>query len=168
MLHLINKTEFYIILQDILNNNSVQEMNNYRQHFDTSCFAHCQNVAWITYKICKFFNLNYKEATRAAMLHDMFLYDWRQKSEKSKSHALNHPKKALENASLEFNLTEFEKDIILKHMWPLTLIPPKSLEGFFVSVADKLSVFYESFIYYRKSIVYKHSYILWAILFFKF
>ncbi len=165
---IFSETEFNIILTDVLNNDSVKQMKNYRQHFDTSCYEHCRNVAWITYKICKLFNLNYIEATRAAMLHDMFLYDWREKSEKSKGHALNHPKKALEIASIEFNLTQKEKDIILKHMWPLTIIPPKSFEGFFVTIADKLCVIYESFLFYRKSLIYKHSYILWAILFLKF
>ena len=38
-------------------------------------------------------------------------------------------KKALNNAQREFELTEKEKDIILKHMWPLTVIPPRSWEG---------------------------------------
>ena len=31
-----------------------------------------------------------------------------------------------------------EKDIILKHMWPLTIIPPRYLESFIVSIIDKI------------------------------
>ena len=36
-----------------------------------------------------------------------------------------------------FELNEVEKDIIVKHMWPLTFIPPKYQESFVVTFADK-------------------------------
>lgn len=58
-------------------------MKNFGQHYDTSCYEHCMNVAKYTYLICKKHNLDYISATRAAMLHDLFLYDWRVKSSKS-------------------------------------------------------------------------------------
>lgn len=35
-------------------------------------------------------------------------------------------------------LTPIEKDIIMKHMWPLTAIPPRYPESFLVSFIDKL------------------------------
>ena len=36
---------------------------------------------------------------------------------------------ALANAEKYFDLTDKEKDMILRHMWPLTPVPPKSREG---------------------------------------
>lgn len=157
------------ILEDILENKQVNRMNDYIQHYDITCFDHCYSVAKVTYKICKFFHLNYTEATRAAMLHDMFLYDWRIKSSSRKSlHGFYHPRVALENAEKEFNLTDKEKDIILKHMWPLTIIPPKSIEGFVVTISDKYVTLMEALIHYQKSHLLRHAYILWAIILFKF
>ena len=69
--------EFKSILTPIINNETVQEMKNYRQHYETSCYDHCLQAAYYCYLICKKYNLDYKSATRAAMLHDLFLYDWR-------------------------------------------------------------------------------------------
>ena len=48
-----------------------------------------------------------------------------------------HPKIALDNSMKYFVLNEVEKDIIVKHMWPLTLIPPKYQESFVVTFTDK-------------------------------
>jgi uncharacterized protein len=44
---------------------------------------------------------------------------------------------AVANAKKYFSINEIEEDIIKKHMWPLTLIPPKYKESFIVSFADK-------------------------------
>ena len=69
--------EFDLIINDLVTNETVQKMKNYKQHYDTSCFEHCKNVAYYSYLICKKYNLDYISATRAGMLHDLFLYDWR-------------------------------------------------------------------------------------------
>ena len=54
------------------------------------------------------------------------------------THSYKHPLIACENASLLFDLTEKEKDIIRSHMWPLTFWHfPGSLEAWIVSFADK-------------------------------
>jgi uncharacterized protein len=41
-------------------------------------------------------------------------------------------------------LNDIEKDIIEKHMWPLTLKLPKYKEAFIVSFVDKYCAFMES------------------------
>ena len=69
--------EFYNIIKHIIANKTVQEMKNFRQHYNTSTYEHCFNVSFLNYKICKKFGLDYKSAARAGMLHDLFLYDWR-------------------------------------------------------------------------------------------
>ena len=35
------ENEFLEIIEDIIENSTVQEMKNYRQHYETSCFEHC-------------------------------------------------------------------------------------------------------------------------------
>lgn len=132
--------EFEMIINDIITNKQVLKMKNYRQHCDTNTYDHCYNAAKYCYKICKKLNLDYKSATRAAMLHDFFLYDWRtsRKTRKYKSfHAFVHGKVAYENASELFLLNEKEKDIIIKHMWPVSFDIPRSREAFILTFVDK-------------------------------
>lgn len=168
----LNKyTEFYTIVQDLISNETVQKMKQYRQHYDTSTYEHCFYVAYISYKICKKLGLNYKAAARAGMLHDLFLYDWRNSRKTlnlEKPHAFIHPKIALDNASALFDLTKKEKDIIIKHMWPVTLKFPKYPESFIVTFVDKYSALQESFIFYNsfltKKKLYKYAYIFLCLL----
>ena len=143
--------EFEIIIEDIIGNQTVQEMKKYRQHYDTSCFDHCKDVAFVSYKICRKLGLDYKAAARAGMLHDLFLYDWRIRDDSRKGfHAFTHPKTALENAMKLFELSEKEQDIILKHMWPVTLKLPKYSESYIITLVDKYSAVRESFRHYSK------------------
>ena len=115
--NICDKREFELIINDLVNNETVQKMKNYKQHYDTSCFDHCKMVAYYSYLLCKKYNLDYKSATRAAMLHDLFLYNWRTRENGRKGlHAFTHPKTALENASKLFDLNDKECDLILKHM----------------------------------------------------
>jgi uncharacterized protein len=82
------------------------------------------------------------------------LYDWHQHKALTGDpfHGLTHPKTALLNARDHFELNEKEADIILRHMWPLTVIPPKSVEGFIVSYADKYCSVAEVFLRLRQRI----------------
>ena len=154
--HILNDADFCNIIQDIINNETVQEMKKYRQHYNTNTYDHCLEVAYISYKICKKLKLDYKSMARAAMLHDLFLYDWR-KSQRDVEieglHAFVHPKIALKNASQIFDLNDKEKDIIAKHMWPVTLLHfPKYRESFVIVMVDKYCALHESFLHYKNSI----------------
>jgi len=148
--------EFDLIIEEIVQNQTVQRMKEFRQHYDTSCFEHCKNVAFISYKICKKLNLDYKSAARAGMLHDLFLYDWRKRQDGRKGlHAFTHPRTALENSKKIFELNEKEEDIILKHMWPLTVKLPKYSESYIVTIADKYCALGESCGHYLETIFSK-------------
>ena len=141
-----NDREFQEIIKPLITNETVLKMKNFRQHYETSCFDHCFVVAFYCYLICKKYNLDYKSATRAAMLHDLFLYDWRKRQEGRKGlHAFTHGKTACENACKLFDLNEKEKDMIIKHMWPVTIELPKSLEGFVLTFVDKYCATSETF-----------------------
>ena len=146
-----NNVEFQRIVKEIVSNDSVQEMKKYRQHGNMNCFEHCYRVAYESYRICKKWKLDYVSVARAGMVHDMFLYDWRKKSPEHKPfHAFHHGKKAFMNASKEFALSKKGKDMIIKHMWPLTIIPPWSIEGIILSCVDKYCAITDMIDSYRK------------------
>lgn len=133
----IDPEEFKMILLSLTNNETVLKMKLYRQHCNTSCFLHCYEAAYYCYAICKYLGLDYVSATRGAMLHDLFLYDWRVKSAENHWHAFRHGKIAYKNASEIFELNEIEKDMIINHMWPLTIRFPKTKEGMVLTMVDK-------------------------------
>ena len=60
-----SKREFVSIVKDLIDNPTVRQMKNYRQHYNSSCYEHCLEVAYWSYLICKKFNLNYVSAARA-------------------------------------------------------------------------------------------------------
>lgn len=130
-------SEFYSYISDILENEQVQALKEYGQHMSTTRFQHSLNVAYYTYKICKKLHLNAYEATRAAMLHDLFLYDWRDHKDLG-AHASVHPRKALVNAYNVCEVTPLMADSIVSHMWPLTIKHPVYKEGWVITVMDKL------------------------------
>lgn len=167
-------TEFFNIIQDIISNDTVKQMKHYRQHCNTSCYKHCMQVAYFTYIACKKLKLDYISATRAAMLHDLFLYDWRKKYrdiELPGLHAFVHPQIALKNASQLFALNEIEKDIIAKHMWPVTFVLPKYRESYIVTVMDKYSACLETYLYIRSKLktktFYRYAYVFSSLLLFR-
>lgn len=67
-----NDKEFINVIDDMINNKTVQEMKKYRQHYETSCFDHCLEASYFCYKICKKLHLDYISCARAAMVHDLF------------------------------------------------------------------------------------------------
>ena len=140
--------EFRSIVYDIVNDRTVQRMKIYKQHCDTSCFVHCLEASYHCFKICKMLKLDYVSAARAAMLHDLFLYDWRKKQEQYSWHAFTHGKIAYDNASQLFELNYIEKDMIINHMWPLTIKLPKTKEGWVLVFVDKYCALKEIIRYY--------------------
>ena len=86
------------------------------------------------------------------MLHDLFLYDWRVRQPDRKGlHAFRHPRVSLNNALKIFDLSKKEQDIILKHMWPLTVVPSRYLVSYIVLTADKFCALIESFDHYYET-----------------
>ena len=140
----INDHEFQKIIQELIENEDVQQMKNYIQHFNTDCYEHCYNVAYLSYLISKKMNWNYKSSARAGMLHDLFLYSWRTRLDDRKGlHAFTHAKQACQNASKLFELTKKEQNMIKRHMFPVTIIPPTSKEGILLTIIDKYCTIYE-------------------------
>ena len=144
--------DFLDIIQDILDNKTVQDLELYKHHYGSNRLEHCLAVSYYSYLICKSLHLDYVSVARAGVLHDLFLYDCECKSSKPKFHIWKHPKLALANAKELFVLNKKECDIVLKHMWPITPIPPKYLESFILTFVDKFCAFKE-WCTYSKNVV---------------
>ena len=166
-----DRIEFFNIISEVARNETVKEMKDYKQHCDTSCYTHCMHVAYYSYIIAKKLGLDYKSTARAAMLHDLFLYDWRMKYRDPKNYGLHgfvHPKIALRNALEQFELNVKEQDIIVKHMWPMTVVLPKYKESYIVTLTDKYSAIREIYTYYlsklRNRKIYKYAYAFFSLM----
>lgn len=134
------------LLNESLEGSRLGITNNFIQHGDTTCLLHTIAVAYYSCRLASIMhvNLSKKELIRGALLHDYFLYDWHV-GKGHKIHGFTHPKAVLINAQEDFNLTKRERDIIVKHMFPLTPIPPKYKESIIVCLVDKGCSLYETF-----------------------
>ena len=139
--------EFFSIIKEIYETEEFQSMAQYIQHANISRVQHILSVAFMSYTITKQKGLDYVTATRGAMLHDLFYYDWHVPGDGShRLHGYRHPGFALKNAKALFTLSEKEENIIKRHMWPLTPTPPKYKESWIVCLSDKYCAHQESMI----------------------
>lgn len=127
--------------QDILQSYNFRQTREHIQHGNMTVNNHCINVAKCSLEISRRLHIkcNRRDLIRGALLHDYFLYDWHDKEhiQPHKLHGFYHPGRALKNASEEYHLTHLEREIIRKHMWPLTVVPPTCREAWIVTTADK-------------------------------
>ena len=133
-------TDFRRLLRGWSDTRSALQMQQYIQHGRVTTYEHCLSVARISFWLNRRLHLgaNEKSLVRGAFLHDFYLYDWHQRRSASRWHGFRHPAIALRNASASYSLDEREKNIIVSHMWPLTLTrPPHCREAALVCLADK-------------------------------
>lgn len=138
---------------DILHSKNFRQMKEYIQHGNVNVNLHVMTVARYSVALTDFLHIscNRRELIRGALLHDYFLYDWH-KSDALNPHRLHgffHPSRSLQNAQKEYNLTARQRDIIIKHMWPLTVIPPMCREAWIVTSADKFCSLMETLYIHR-------------------
>lgn len=124
------------------------------QHGNMSVRQHTINVARYSVLFSEKLKISCdrRALIRGALLHDFFLYDWHDKEHINifKLHGIYHPGIALKNAEKEFQLSPIERDVIKKHMWPLTLVPPSCREAWIVTMADKYCSLMETMWLHRK------------------
>ena len=135
--------EFYHLVKDITKSKEYQQMKRFRHHVKTSAYSHSIKVAFLCYRHHKRFGtkkIDLYHFVRGALLHDYYLYDWHEKDPAHKFHGFTHPKKALENAENAYpDLTVTEKDMIERHMFPLTPRPPRTRGGWLLCFYDKVA-----------------------------
>lgn len=127
-------------VSELLAEKDVRSMGEFTQHAQISTLEHCISVAYVSFWFSEklHWRVDRRSLARGALLHDFFLYDWHKDASGRKGlHGFTHPRAALENAEARFRLTDRERNIIVRHMWPLTPVPPKCREAFLVSAADK-------------------------------
>lgn len=139
-------TEFYSYINHLLENDQVKQLDTYIQHYCFSRLQHSLDVAYFSFMIAKFFRWDARSVARAGLLHDLFLYDRYSEEYDGEKHLRSHPQIAYENAKAVCDLNKVEKDIILKHMWLVTLMPPRYKESYIVTFVDKYCALREFFI----------------------
>ena len=118
------------------------------QHGVTRCLLHSIAVAYYCDRLAGYLQalrFQRRQLLRGALLHDYFLYDWHDPDPSHRLHGFHHPARALGNALQDFSLDPVEQNIILRHMFPLTPIPPKYREAILVCLVDKGCSLYEVF-----------------------
>lgn len=132
--------------EDILSSDFIKEEEKYMHHGSVSVFEHSYRVTFFCVLFSLFlpFKFDKRSLIRGSLLHDYFLYDWHEDDPSHKWHGFIHARRALENASRDFELCNIEKDIIVKHMFPLNITPPKYRESVLVCLTDKICATFET------------------------
>lgn len=144
-----DEKEFLDIIEPILNNDEFLKRIHYKHHGDTSVYEHSFAVSYYAYMWAKKLHLNknkVKNTAIAGLLHDFYYNDWTKIKEKQplfKKHGFVHAKQAKENSIKHFPklMNKRIENAIERHMFPLNITPPKYIEGWLVTNADKFVSF---------------------------
>jgi uncharacterized protein len=128
------ETQFIDTARPLLELPEVAKLSQYNHHRGKTRLEHVKEVAYLSFLWGKRLSLDSEAIVRGALLHDLFYYDWLH--EGPRLHGFRHHNIALKNARKITLLTEKEADIIKKHMWPLTVVPPRYMESLVVSLVD--------------------------------
>lgn len=134
----LNEQCYAACVTDLLESDRVNEMRDIRHHFFVTCYDHSLFVSYVAFRLARRWGLDYVAAARAGLLHDLYLYDPRDKSQYEGNQCFAHPVAALKNARELTELSEREANAIISHMWPLAKKMPRYKEAFVVNLADKL------------------------------
>lgn len=150
-------TDYLEIVKDLLSHPEVKQLSRFIHHYFTNRLEHSISVSYKSYLIAKKFNLDYRSVARAGLLHDFFLLTSHEVEALGEgSHNNHHPRLALENAKRITTINKIEEDIILKHMFAVSLsTPPKYRESLIVSMIDKYVAVEEVVMPVSKIIKYK-------------
>ena len=145
----IAEREYAACVADLLNSDEVLWMKNIRHHHFVTCYEHSLFVSYVAYRLARHWNIDVREAARAGLLHDLFLYDPKDKTQYEGNQCFAHPVAALKNASRLTELSDAEADAFVTHMWPLAKKMPRYKVSYVVNVADKLCAVIEGVYLYR-------------------
>jgi len=140
-----DEEEFLNIVKPILKNEEFLKRKNYKHHGKTSVYEHSFAVSYYSYIWAKKMHLKNKKVKNVAiagMLHDFYYNDWTKNNKKCpffKRHGFVHAKESLDNSKKHFSklMNNRIENAIERHMFPLNIKPPKYIEGWIVTIADK-------------------------------
>lgn len=130
----LTDTEYWNAAIPLLEHPDVMNLSNFEHHRGKTRLDHVKEVAYVSFLWGKRLSLDCDSIVRGALLHDLFFYDWL--SEGPRLHGFKHPNIALRNARQITHLSKMEEDIIKRHMWPLTVVPPRYAESYVVCLVD--------------------------------
>lgn len=153
--------EWYKIVKPIIESNEFLIRKKFTHH-DNSVYDHCKDVSYKAYLYVK----NKKKHTDeelynvsiAGLLHDFYPYAWQNSVDLKnidskystylnkrhynifKKHGFVHARQALNNSRIYYGnyLNKRIENSILRHMFPLNIIPPKYKEGWIITYIDKI------------------------------
>lgn len=134
--------EYLDIVRYILSNEEFKKRIDYNHHENRSVYTHSLMVSFNSYKVAKLLKLDYESAAIGGLLHDFYYDDWQKNPKKGlkNMHGFVHAYEALENSRKIFPeyMTDKISDIIVKHMFPLNIRPPKYAESWIITCVDKV------------------------------
>ena len=128
-------------------------------HHNLTVWDHSILVSFKAFKIAKRLGADKRICAIAGLLHDFYTQAWLYSEELAqidegkylkeigirkplfKMHGFTHGRNAAENYVKFFPELENKKitDSIKKHMFPMTIVPPKYIEGYILTSVDKLN-----------------------------
>lgn len=152
------------IVRKIIEHREFIKRKTYRHHGDISVYEHSISVSKKAYEIARKINIqlgkqifNEVDVAIGGILHDFYYNDYTKDKTKKpffKQHGFVHAREALDNSKKYFPsyLNKKIENIILRHMFPLNIIPPKNKEAWLITIVDKY-VSCEVFPYLLKKLV---------------
>ncbi len=156
---LSNKSYFenwFSIVKPILLSDEFQKRLKFKHHHK-SVFYHSVLVSYNAYKFSFNKKCDSKNCAIAGLLHDFYPFPWQYSSDLEhmdpiylehlkikkplfKKHGFTHAKESLENIHKYYPmyLNKRVENAVLRHMFPLNIVPPKYAEGWIVTLEDKL------------------------------
>lgn len=155
--------EWMLIVEDVLLHDEFQKRKLFLHHHHLSVWDHSILVSFRAFEVAKYFHADARICALAGLLHDFYSQAWistpeleqlengkyttlmKEKKPFYKMHAFTHAEDASENYIRFFPELKNKKitDSIKRHMFPLTLIPPKYKEGFIITIIDKFNSVHE-------------------------
>lgn len=151
--------EWFNITKDVLLNDEFQKRKYFMHHHNLTVWDHSILVSFKAFKIAKRLGADKRICAIAGLLHDFYTQAWLYSEELAqidegkylkeigirkplfKMHGFTHGRNAAENYVKFFPELENKKitDSIKKHMFPMTIVPPKYIEGYILTSVDKLN-----------------------------
>lgn len=132
------------IIRVVLEHPEFQKRKTYMHHENESVYDHSLEVSRMAYKIASVLHLkNSEDIALGALLHDFYDKPWQENREHKKifeMHGFVHARQANQNAKKYFPeiMNPKIEDMILRHMFPLNITPPRYLGSWVVTFSDKI------------------------------
>ena len=151
--------EWYELVEKILLSDEFQKRKIFVHHHNMSVWDHSTLVSFKSFLMARMFGADARVCAIAGLLHDFYDQAWistpdiekldggihatymKQKKSFFQKHGFVHARNAVDNYLKYFPEYENKKvtNSILRHMFPLNIIPPRYKEGWIITYVDKVN-----------------------------